>query len=100
MECYDAGIISEFGRGNVVWWQDYIRAELARAHEFYCEQASSQEDEIERLQAIVAGVDDAVYDSFSYALGPDTWEECSLDFRRTMKTLAEAKPAAGKEGDR
>lgn len=37
-DCYDAGLLSDFGGGNVEWWQDYIRAELARAHEFYASQ--------------------------------------------------------------
>ncbi len=32
---YDAGLLSDFGGGDIGWWQDYIRAELARAHEFY-----------------------------------------------------------------
>ncbi|WP_418122296.1 hypothetical protein [Variovorax sp. 160MFSha2.1] len=35
LECYDAGLLSNFGGGNVEWWQDYIRAELARAHDHY-----------------------------------------------------------------
>lgn len=35
LDCYDAGLLNDFGGGNVEWWQDYIRAELARAHEFY-----------------------------------------------------------------
>ena len=34
-DCYDAGLLNDFGGGNVEWWQDYIRAELARAHDFY-----------------------------------------------------------------
>lgn len=38
VDCYDAGLLSDFGGGNVEWWQDYIRAELARAHEFYASQ--------------------------------------------------------------
>lgn len=33
LETYDAGILNDFGGGNVDWWQDYIRAELARAHD-------------------------------------------------------------------
>ncbi len=36
---YDAGLLSDYGGGDVSWWQDYIRAELARAHEFYESQA-------------------------------------------------------------
>jgi len=37
-DCYDAGLLGDFGGGNVEWWQDYIRSELARAHEFYVSQ--------------------------------------------------------------
>ena len=37
-DCYDAGLLGDFGGGNVKWWQDYIRAELARAHDFYASQ--------------------------------------------------------------
>lgn len=32
---YDAGILNDWGGGNVEWWQDYIRSELSRAYEFY-----------------------------------------------------------------
>lgn len=35
LDCYDAGILNDFGGGNVEWWQDYIRAELGHAHDFY-----------------------------------------------------------------
>lgn len=39
---YDAGLLSDFGGGNVEWWQDYIRAELERAHDFYTEALAQQ----------------------------------------------------------
>lgn len=32
---YDAGLLNDFGGGNVEWWQDYIRAEIGRANEFW-----------------------------------------------------------------
>lgn len=35
VEAYDAGILNDYGGGDVNWWQDYIRAELERAHEHY-----------------------------------------------------------------
>ena len=35
VSAYDAGLLSDYGGGNVEWWQDYIRAELTRAHEYY-----------------------------------------------------------------
>jgi hypothetical protein len=34
---YDSGLLSDFG-GDVNWWQDYLRAELDHAHEFYQKQ--------------------------------------------------------------
>ena len=40
---YDAGILNDFGGGNVEWWQDYIRAELGRAHDFYVSQISAEQ---------------------------------------------------------
>lgn len=41
LEEYDAGLLSNFGGGNVYWWWDYIRAELGRAYEHYQSQMLS-----------------------------------------------------------
>jgi len=38
---YDAGLLNDFGGGNVEWWQDYIRAEIGRANNFWREQVSA-----------------------------------------------------------
>ncbi|MCW2276331.1 hypothetical protein GJ654_18585 [Rhodoblastus acidophilus] len=38
---YDAGLLSDYGGGNVEWWQDYMRAELGCAHDFYEAQLSA-----------------------------------------------------------
>jgi hypothetical protein len=38
---YDAGLLNDYGGGNVEWWQDYIRAELGRAYEHYQSQAAT-----------------------------------------------------------
>ena len=35
LEEYDAGYLNDYGGGNVSWWQDYIRAELESAYDFY-----------------------------------------------------------------
>lgn len=35
LDAYDAGLLGDGGGGSIEWWQDYIRAELARAHEHY-----------------------------------------------------------------
>lgn len=44
VDTYDVGLLSDYGGGNVEWWQDYIRSELARAHDFYAEQIASSTD--------------------------------------------------------
>lgn len=65
---YDAGYLNDFGGGNIEWWQDYIRAELGRSHDFYSEiiremvlqtlsdagQMADLQDEVERLRDRVA----------------------------------------------
>ena len=38
---YEAGLLASAGGGDVEWWQDYLRAELGRAHEFYQSQMES-----------------------------------------------------------
>jgi hypothetical protein len=35
LEEYDAGLLSDYGGGNIEWWQDYIRSELSRAYDYY-----------------------------------------------------------------
>lgn len=32
---YDAGVLNDFGGGNIDWWQDYIRAEIRRANDYW-----------------------------------------------------------------
>lgn len=49
--CYDAGLLGDGGGGNVDWWQDYLRCELARAHEFYTDQFRAQAAELVRATA-------------------------------------------------
>ena len=48
LDCYDAGLMGNGGGGDVDWWQDYIRCELDRAHDFYQQQ---HEATITRLTA-------------------------------------------------
>lgn len=35
LDTYDAGLLGDGGGGDVDWWQNYLRAELAAAHDFY-----------------------------------------------------------------
>jgi hypothetical protein len=49
---YDAGLLNDFGGGNVEWWQDYLRAEIGRANEFWRDAI----DSIAALPAVAPGV--------------------------------------------
>lgn len=54
MDTYDAGLLNDYGGGDVGWWQDYLRAELGRAEEFYRNQhdriVADRDAEIERMR--------------------------------------------------
>jgi hypothetical protein len=32
---YDAGLLNSYGGGDVIWWFDYIRAEVNRCNEYW-----------------------------------------------------------------
>ena len=32
---YDAGLLNDYGGGNVEWWHNYIRNELQNSHDYY-----------------------------------------------------------------
>ena len=71
MDTYDAGLLNDYGGGDVGWWQDYLRAELGRAEEFYRNQHDSivaeKDAEIERLREALRPFSEAlsVYRNFS-----------------------------------
>lgn len=41
LDRYDAGLLGGMEGMSAEWWQDYIRAELERAHDFYQQQADN-----------------------------------------------------------
>jgi hypothetical protein len=44
---YDAGLLNDYGGGNIEWWQDYLRAEIGRANEYWREIYEAEQEEIE-----------------------------------------------------
>ena len=70
MDTYDAGLLNDYGGGDVGWWQDYLRAELCRAEEFYRDQhdllMAEKDAEIARLKLALGEIlsyDRNFYDS-------------------------------------
>lgn len=47
---YDAGLLNDYGGGNVEWWQDYLRSEIERSNEFHGEIHSYNEDRVNDLE--------------------------------------------------
>jgi hypothetical protein len=45
MPDYDAGLLNDWGGGNVEWWQDYLRAEIGRANDYWRDAARREMQE-------------------------------------------------------
>ena len=63
---YDAGLLNDFGGGDVGWWQDYIRAEIGRANDYWREIHDQQNALMVRLynHGYMAGHQDSVASAF------------------------------------
>lgn len=55
---YDAGLLNDFGGGNVDWWWDYIRAEIDRANAHWREAITMQPAPISIEAAVKAALED------------------------------------------
>lgn len=69
---YDAGLLNDFGGGNVEWWQDYLRAEIGRANEFWRDAIAAlpaQGVQSEAIKDALASLDMA-RDALEAALAP------------------------------
>ena len=53
---YDSGFLNDYGGGNVAWWHDYIRGEVARCNDFWREQLEQAQEEIEDLEEELRGI--------------------------------------------
>jgi len=47
---YDSGLLSDWGGGNVAWWQDYIRAEVGRCNDYWRSRIEEQELQKQAIQ--------------------------------------------------
>lgn len=86
---YDAGLLSDFGGGNVEWYQDYIRAQLGAAHDYY----QAQVDDM-RLAVAWAKTFGAAHDAMQDALTAitrhaDNQDIGHVDFRMHAKQQAD-----------
>lgn len=99
---YDAGLLSDFGGGNVEWWQDYIRAELDRAHDYYTSQYASQpaipegvvpasalRDLYRAYVRLLESGRDRIHDLGGACDAVDVMEAGDLDLRRAREVLAQ-----------
>jgi hypothetical protein len=46
---YDAGLLSDYGGGNVEWWQDYLCAEIERCNDHWESDYTNLAEENRRL---------------------------------------------------
>lgn len=86
LDAYDAGLLGDGGGGNVEWWQDYIRAELDRAHSFYNQQLAtrlaSQQVPVGEVQQTAPSVETGAQDDSSVEAihrAPTSVEPAAMD---------------------
>jgi hypothetical protein len=86
---YDAGLLSDYGGGNVEWWQDYLRAEIERCNDHW--EGDPTEDHNKVLASEIGKVTSMLV--LSVALSRDDTkkvEDFIVGFLRTIAAL-EAK---------
>lgn len=88
LEEYDAGLLNDYGGGNVEWWQDYIRAELGRAYEHYQSQMATPPA---AQRPFVGLTDEEIYKWWSSDNGFEDLDMCKeWDFTEVVRFI-EAK---------
>jgi hypothetical protein len=80
LEEYDAGLLNDYGGGNVEWWQDYIRAELGRAYHHYLSQITTP-------PAAQPAVPDAIHptDLSEHPQYIEGWNDCRAEMLKGLK---------------
>ncbi|RAK51617.1 hypothetical protein [Phenylobacterium soli] len=58
LDAFDAGLLNDFGGGDVGWWQDYIRSLLGQAHDHYAQQAAALLAERRELRTALENIRD------------------------------------------
>jgi beta-galactosidase/beta-glucuronidase len=79
LEEYDAGLLNDYGGGNVEWWQDYIRAELGRAYEHYQSQIATPPAQPAVPDAMTSA---DIQEHIEYVAG---WNDCRQAMLEMMK---------------
>ncbi|BAK66850.1 hypothetical protein SLG_21750 [Sphingobium sp. SYK-6] len=90
IDAYDAGLLNDFGGGDVNWWQDYLRAELGRAHDFYAAH-------IERIEALNGRAMHLIDRLLDYRVGELTsqgWLRDNDNVRAIVADMAALKAAS------
>jgi hypothetical protein len=79
LEEYYAGLLNDYGGGNVEWWQDYIRAELGRAYEHYQSQIATPPAQPAVPDAMTSA---DIQEHIEYVAG---WNDCRAEMLKGMK---------------
>ena len=91
---YDAGLLNDFGGGDVGWWQDYLRAEIGRANDYWREQYADMHDamvigtrlidrDLSNARSVIEAIEERYID------GCDTYEDWKFmgDTARIFSTV-------------
>lgn len=90
---YDAGLLNDYGGGNVEWWQDYIRAEVERCNDHYEADYAALAEENRRLR-------DASHKLAMYVLQSELYSKGKPDYVEAVDNVLAITQIARREAGR
>ena len=92
MDEYNAGLLNDWGGGNIDWWHDYLRYEIGCANSHWIQQTEQLRATISRLREY-AGHHANCGEKFIWADNPQhdiTNAPCDCGYDELMKELDDA----------
>jgi hypothetical protein len=103
---FDAGLLNDYGGGNVQWWQDYIRSLLDKAHDHYAEQLAAANEDIGHWKVkatcygnMVHGCSPALADA-GFPVDDEQADGAVGGIARAVKAMAKQLAAERERGDK
>lgn len=90
---YDMGLLNDFGGGDVDWWFDYLRAEIARANDYWRDIHLAAEAREAKLRARIAELEAAlqrIADAPAWG-APDRWETTPAEIRQFARAALKGR---------
>jgi len=96
---YDCGLINDYGGGNVVWWQDYIRSVIGSANQHWGEAYDAEAEHAalleerctelrSKLDSLTKAAQKAIENGQEWNDGTHIQEQEMIDLKAAIKETA------------